>query len=335
MEEEDDDQYVLHFDQLDLDNYEFGDVRSMGNAYEVFIHPVDDDEDDCCQMCLPSFKIDENGVPLEISNKRNVELVFNIDPENEEHSELAEWFEGFDDWIISGIIENHSRWFGHLWQEGGKMENKPLPPPEVLASMFERKFDGTSFSVRVPLRNGVPQIECFDIEHTTIPFSEIKNCEVIPIIEFKGIRLYSKKSCCDIVLRGLCAQCTYEDMGIEYKICEENDEVDDIDEDYYGTDDDESEEDEEQGEEQTEEQSEEQTEEQSEEQGEEQGEEQKEDKIEKQEEQVELTQEKNDEENRTPESVKQEMIESVENVDLVETNLEEVNVTPEKTVELP
>ena len=192
MEEEDYDQYVLHFDQIDLDNYDFGNVKSIGGAYEVLLHPVDDDEDSC-QMCLPSFKVEEEGIQFgSINNKRNVNISFNIDSENEEHGELAEWFESFDDWVINSIIENHNKWFGHLWESGGKMEGKPRPPPEILASMFERPFDGVSFSVRVPVRNNVPQIECFDIEHTTVPYQSIKNCDVIPIIEFKGIRLYSK-----------------------------------------------------------------------------------------------------------------------------------------------
>ena len=238
MEEEDYDQYVLHFDQIDLDNYDFGNVKSIGGAYEVLLHPVDDDEDSC-QMCLPSFKVEEEGIQFgSINNKRNVNISFNIDSENEEHGELAEWFESFDDWVINSIIENHNKWFGHLWESGGKMEGKPRPPPEILASMFERPFDGVSFSVRVPVRNNVPQIECFDIEHTTVPYQSIKNCDVIPIIEFKGIRLYSKKSCCDIVLRGLCAQCTYEDIGVDYKLCADDDVSYNED---YGTEDEDSE----------------------------------------------------------------------------------------------
>merc|ERR1712100_913386 len=125
-----------------------------------------------------------------------------------------------------------------MGKSGGKMEGKPRPPPEILASMFERPFDGVSFSVRVPVRNNVPQIECFDIEHTTVPYQSIKNCDVIPIIEFKGIRLYSKKSCCDIVLRGLCAQCTYEDIGVDYKLCADDDVSYNED---YGTEDEDSE----------------------------------------------------------------------------------------------
>jgi len=238
MEEEDYDQYVLHFDQIDLDNYEYGNVRSIGGAYEVLLHPIDEEEDSC-QMCLPSFKVGEEGIQFgSIENKRNVNISFNIDSENEEHAELAEWFEGFDDWVINSIIENHTKWFGSLWESGGKMEGKPRPPPEILAAMFERQFDGVSFNVRVPVRNNVPQIECFDIEHTTIPYNSIKNCDIIPIIEFKGIRLYSKRSCCDIVLRGVCAQCTYEDIGVDYKLCAEDDVS--YNEDYGTEDEDES-----------------------------------------------------------------------------------------------
>ena len=119
------------------------------------------------------------------------------------------------------------------------MAGKPKPPPEVLASMYERNFDGVAFSLRVPIRKDKPFIECFDIEQTSIPFESIKNCDVIPVVEFKSVRLYSRKSVCDLVLRGLCAQCSYEEMGVEYKICPEPTHQEDSDDDDYGTSDEE------------------------------------------------------------------------------------------------
>ena len=241
--EEDSGEYVLNFDQIDFDSFEFGEIKSLGQAYEAEIYPVTD-EDESCHICFPAFKVDDDGVPIDCeSGKRNAQLVFTLDSDNTEHSELAEWFEGFDNWVIENIIKNHPRWFGHLWKPGEKMEGKPKPPPEVLASMYERNFDGVAFSLRVPIRKDKPFIECFDIEQTSIPFEAIKNCEVVPVVEFKSIRLYSRKSVCDLVLRGLCAQCSYEDIGVEYKICP--DPVAQDSDDDYGTSDEEDDQDEE------------------------------------------------------------------------------------------
>lgn len=240
--DEDSGEYVLNFDQIDFDSFEFGEIKSLGQAYEAEIHPVTDD-DESCHICFPSFKVDENGVPIDCeSGKRNAQLVFTLDSDNAEHTELAEWFEGFDNWVIESIIKNHPRWFGHLWKPGEKMAGKPKPPPEVLASMYERNFDGVAFSLRVPIRKDKPFIECFDIEQTSIPFESIKNCDVIPVVEFKSVRLYSRKSVCDLVLRGLCAQCSYEEMGVEYKICPEPTNQEDSDDNDYGTSDDEDQE---------------------------------------------------------------------------------------------
>lgn len=233
--DEDSGEYVLNFDQIDFDSFEFGEIKSLGQAYEAEIHPVTD-EDESCHICFPAFKVDEDGVPIDCeSGKRNAQLVFTLDSDNTEHTELAEWFEGFDNWVIESIIKNHPRWFGHLWKTGEKMAGKPKPPPEVLASMYERNFDGVAFSLRVPVRKDKPFIECFDIEQTSIPFESIKNCDVIPVVEFKSVRLYSRKSVCDLVLRGLCAQCSYEEMGVEYKICPEPTHQEYSDDDDYGT----------------------------------------------------------------------------------------------------
>merc|ERR1711966_264086 len=123
--DEDSGGYVLNFDQIDFDSFEFGELKSLGQAYEAEIHPVTDDEESC-HICFPAFKVDEDGVPIDCeSGKRNAQLVFTLDSDNAEHTELAEWFEGFDNWVIESIIKNHSRWFGHLWKPGEKMGGKP------------------------------------------------------------------------------------------------------------------------------------------------------------------------------------------------------------------
>lgn len=239
-DEESNGDYVLHYDQIDMDNFEFGGARSIGCAYEAMVQSKNN-EDETCQFCLPTFKIGPDGLQLDLkSGKKNENVSFAIDPDVEDHVELVEWLHGFDNWVVQSIIYNHPRWFGHLWEEGGKMHGKPKPPPEVLAQMFEPVCDGSSFSVRVPVRKGKPQIECFDIEHTTIPYNSVKNVDVIPVVEFKGIRLYGKKSCCDIVLRGICAQSSYQDIGVEYNICSV--EAEDAENDNYGTDDSDNEE---------------------------------------------------------------------------------------------
>ena len=238
-ENDEHDDYIFHFDQIDFDNYGFGTMKSLGGAFEVPVHSIEPSSSgEPCQFCLPSFRISQNGLPLETTtSKKNQVIEFVIDPDNSEHVELTEWFETFDNWVIQEIIYNHPKWFGHFWEKGGRMEGKPKPPPEILASMFEHNFDGTTFSLRVPMRDNIPQIETFDIEHTTIPLESIKNCDIIPIIEFKSIRLYSKKSCYDIVLRGICAQCTYEEIGVDYQICAPEEKTEDEDADDIGTDD--------------------------------------------------------------------------------------------------
>lgn len=233
--DEEEDQYVLNFDQVDFDNYQFSDqVEQLGQGVYESLVENNEDETETFTVCFPCFNVEKVDINTE-SEKRNEYMTFNVDESESEHKEFREWFENFDDWVIQNIIKNHPKWFSSLWKPGGKMYGKPKPPPEILASMFERPFDGTTFSLRVPMKKGVPQIECFDLAQTSIPIESIRNCGIVPLVEFKAIHIFSKKTKVDLVLRAICAQSTYQEMGIEYNICE-NEEAPINEDDIYATD---------------------------------------------------------------------------------------------------
>ena len=214
IEEEGD--FVLNYNQIDFINYELDTIQQAGNGlYESNIYHKEE-EGGTFQVCLPPFSVDSPITFDTKNNKKNCFFTFDLDLEDPEHVDTVNWIDALDEWCVQKILKNHDLWFGDLWKEGGKLYGKPKPPPEVLTNMYESFSDGSTFTVRVPVRKGVSQIETFDISHTPIPLEKICKCQVIPIIEIKCVQVRSKKSSLDIVLRGLCAQTTCEELGIEY-----------------------------------------------------------------------------------------------------------------------
>jgi hypothetical protein len=212
----DEEDFVLNYNQVDFGNYELQDIKQTGNGlFESSIFHKKE-EGNTFQVCLPPIYFDSPITFDTINNKRNSFFSFELDLENSDHVDTVNWIDALDEWCVQNILKNHDLWFGDLWKEGGKLYGKPKPPPEVLTNMYETFCDGSKFTVRVPVRKGLPQIETFDISHTPIPLEKICKCQVIPIIEIKCVQVRSKKSSLDIVLRGLCAQTTCEELGIEY-----------------------------------------------------------------------------------------------------------------------
>ena len=241
--ENEDGDFVLNFNQIDFSNYDMEEIQQVGNGlYEAPVYHKEE-EDSSFQICLPPISIyDEIVFKTENTTQRNTFYSFELDVDDSDHSDFINWFDSLDEWVVNNIIRYHPKWFGDLWEEGGKMHNKPRPPPEVLANMFESNCDGSKITVRVPVRKGVPQIEAFDSSHTPVPLNKIKNCQVVPIVDIKSVQFRSKKTNVDIVLRGLCAQATCDELGVDYVIfSNEDDKTEAVD---YGTsDDDESDED--------------------------------------------------------------------------------------------
>ena len=222
--ENEDGDFVLNFNQIDFSNYDMDEIQQVGNGlYEAPVYHKDE-EDSSFQICLPPISVyDEIVFKIDNTTQRNAVHSFELDVDDSDHADFINWFDSLDEWVVNNIIQNHPKWFGDLWEEGGKMYNKPRPPPEVLANMFESNCDGAKITVRVPVRKGVPQIEAFDSSHTPVPLNKIKNCQVVPIVDIKSVQFRSKKTNIDIVLRGLCAQTTCDELGVDYVIFSNDD----------------------------------------------------------------------------------------------------------------
>ena len=44
-----------------------------------------------------------------------------LDADNEEHNEFKAWVQKLEEWIVDQIYLNHSRWFGHMWEDDGPL----------------------------------------------------------------------------------------------------------------------------------------------------------------------------------------------------------------------
>tara|TARA_B100001093_G_scaffold291739_1_gene278495 strand:+ start:91 stop:1074 length:984 start_codon:yes stop_codon:yes gene_type:complete len=204
MEEEydSDTEYVPDFDMVDLNDFQLNKgTELMGGSWGAVVEHINDD-DLSFQFALPQFKIGDN---LNISEaSKNGFLTLNLDSEDSKHEEFRQWIVNVEQWLVDQFVKNHNEWFGHMWQSGGPLAGRPLPPANIIKEMYHPIIgDDNSFVTRVHIKKGKYDVQCMDSDQNMIDINEIKNTNIVPLVELKGIFMKPRGYNPDIVLRGL------------------------------------------------------------------------------------------------------------------------------------
>ena len=197
-----DTELVPDYDMVDLNDFKLtkGDELA-GGSWEL---PVEHKRDDslCLQFALPVFKIGD-AVDIQTASKNGFFRV-SLDDSNTKHSDFKQFINKLEVWLVSQIVNNHDKWFGYMWQAGGPLEGYTRPSPAAIKNMYHPMIgEENIFCSRVHIRKGNYQIQCMDTDQNMISLESIQNCNVVPLVEVKGVFMKPRGYNPDIVLRGL------------------------------------------------------------------------------------------------------------------------------------
>jgi hypothetical protein len=197
-----DTELVPDFDMVDLNDFKLikGDELA-GGSWELPVEHLRD-ESISLQFALPAFKIND-AIDIETASKNGFFRV-KLDEGNKKHEQFKNFITTLETWLVSQIINNHNDWFGYMWKSGGPLEGFSPPPSSAIKEMYHPMIDEDNiFCSRVHIRKGNYQIQCMDTEQNMISLDSIKNCNVVPLVEVKGVFMKPRSYNPDIVLRGL------------------------------------------------------------------------------------------------------------------------------------
>tara|TARA_X000000368_G_scaffold29305_1_gene21963 strand:+ start:2728 stop:3864 length:1137 start_codon:yes stop_codon:yes gene_type:complete len=197
-----DTELVPDYDMVDLNDFKLtkGDELA-GGSWEL---PVEHKRDDtlCLQFALPVFRIGDS-VDIQTASKNGFFRV-QLDDSNTKHSDYKQFINKLEVWLVSQIVNNHDKWFGYMWQTGGPLEGYTRPSPSAIKNMYHPMIgDDNIFCSRVHIRKGNYQLQCMDTDQNMISIESIQNCNVVPLVEVKGVFMKPHGYNPDIVLRGL------------------------------------------------------------------------------------------------------------------------------------
>ena len=197
-----DTELVPDYDMVDLNDFNLtkGDELA-GGSWEL---PVEHKRDDslCLQFALPVFKIGD-AVDIQTASKNGFFRV-SLDDSNTKHSDFKQFINKLEVWLVSQIVNNHDKWFGYMGQAGGPLEGYTRPSPAAIKNMYHPMIgEDNIFCSRVHIRKGNYQIQCMDTDQNMINLESIQNCNVVPLVEVKGVFMKPHGYNPDIVLRGL------------------------------------------------------------------------------------------------------------------------------------
>ncbi len=195
-------EYVPDFDMVDLSDFQLTDGGELvGGSWGAMVEHCKDD-DITFQFALPIFKV---GDSLDITEaSKNGFLKLSLNDGDAKHTEFKKWIANLEVWLVDQFVKNHNKWFGHMWEVGGPLEGRPLPPASAIREMYHPIIgDDNIFCTRVHITKGKYDVQCMDSEQNIIDFSKIVNCNVVPLVELKGIFMKPRGYNPDIVLRGL------------------------------------------------------------------------------------------------------------------------------------
>tara|TARA_Y100000389_G_scaffold205111_1_gene263343 strand:+ start:5161 stop:6345 length:1185 start_codon:yes stop_codon:yes gene_type:complete len=197
-----DTEYVPDYDMVDLSNWVLTQGEALpGGSWEFIVAHVND-EDASLQFACPHFKI-EDKLDMQQASKNGFFRV-NLDPSDTKHLEFQSWIMKVETWLVSQIVNNYDNWFGHLYEKGAVWEGHPKPPASVIQSMYHPMIDEEGiFCPRVHIKKGQFECQSMDIEYNQVDLNTINNCEIVPLVELKGVFMKPHGYNPDLVLRGI------------------------------------------------------------------------------------------------------------------------------------
>jgi hypothetical protein len=197
-----DTEYVPDFDMIDLSNWHLTKGEPLpGGSWEFKIEHVED-EDASLQFAVPQFKI-EDKLDMQHASKNGFFRV-SIDPSDTKHLEFQSWIMKLETWLVSQIVNNYEKWFGHFYEPGAVWEGQPKPPASVIQGMYHPMIDEEGiFCPRVHIKKGQYECQSMDTEYNPVDLNTINNCEIVPLVELKGVFMKPHGYNPDLVLRGI------------------------------------------------------------------------------------------------------------------------------------
>tara|TARA_B100001250_G_scaffold144864_1_gene124010 strand:+ start:1011 stop:2126 length:1116 start_codon:yes stop_codon:yes gene_type:complete len=201
-----DTELVPDYDMVDLNDFKLvkGDELAGGSWESVIEHLRD--ESRSLQFALPAFKVGDN-LDIETTSKNGFFRITLLDNEPK-HVKFKNFISTLETWLVSQIVNNHDQWFGHMWKDNGVLAGRPKPSSNTIKQMYHPIIDDDNvFCSRVHIRTrgdkSSYEVQCMDSEQNLISLDSIKNCNVVPLVEVKGVFMKPRGYNPDIVLRGL------------------------------------------------------------------------------------------------------------------------------------
>lgn len=233
-------EYIPDFDSVDFSQFTFEAEPTYmpGRSYEVGIINKSDDSN-TLQIALPRVTITDD---LDITDGGvNGFFRTQLDLSEPAHLEFKNFTENLDNWIMESIVKYHKTWFGNLWENNGPFENQPYPSANIIRNMYHPLIDDEDvFCSRVHIHKDKYKLQTMDEEQNIISLDDIQNCDVVPLVEIKGVFFKPKGFNVDCVLRGLVklSEETENTDHLEYSLFHVDDDEEDAEYFDYATEDD-------------------------------------------------------------------------------------------------
>lgn len=214
-------EYVPDFDMVNLNDFRLTKGEELaGGSWEFNVEHCHDD-DISLQFAMPQFTVGDQ-VDIQDTSKNGFYRV-KLDPSNSKHLNFQNWIMKVETWLVSQLVNNYNVWFGYLYEQGAPFEGRKPPPPEVIKNMYHPMIDEEGiFCSRVHIRKGKYEIQMMDKDQNKLTLDDVKMCEVVPLVELKGVFMKPRGYNPDVVLRGLVridAESSEEDItNTEYKL---------------------------------------------------------------------------------------------------------------------
>lgn len=197
------DDYIPEFDCVDLDQYTFQkDISQLeGKAYEVGIQSKKI-SDTTLQFAMPIINVSDD---IGITNEGvNGFFRTKLNDSSPGHLEFKKWTKQLDNWIVSNVVSFHKQWFGKMWEKNGPLYGQPYPSKEAIQNMFHPTIDDEEiFCARVHMRRNEYTVQVIDDSENELELSDIRDCQIIPLLEVKGVFFKPNGYNIDFVLRGI------------------------------------------------------------------------------------------------------------------------------------
>lgn len=196
-------EFVPDYNMVDLSDFRLTKGGELaGGSWEFTIEHCHD-ENISLQFALPHFKV---GDKIEIEEtSKNGFCRMKLDPSESKHLNFQKWIMNVETWIVTQLINNYNDWFGHLYEKGGPFEGRQRPPPNVIKDMYHPMIDEEGlFCSRVHIRKGEYELQLMTKDEEKIKnIADVKNCNVVPLVELKGVFMKPRGYNPDVVLRGI------------------------------------------------------------------------------------------------------------------------------------